>query len=74
MNRARWNYIKSLPANTARYFHVSAPIAWITNPITNVQQPMVRKRDRRFPAAPGMIGDTYNVGRNAEKRARRGVA
>jgi hypothetical protein len=74
MLSARWERIKALPANTARFFHVSAPIVWVHNPLTNAQQPLVRKRDRRLPlSVTNQPGVTYNAGRNAAKRERRAL-
>ena len=72
LSRARWAYLKSLPANTARMVFISAPLIRGIHPITN--QPFVRavKRDRRYPEGPANLpGNTYNAGRNAAKRARR---
>ncbi len=65
MTDARWARIKSLPANTARYFHTSCRAGMRGDP-----------RGIGYPAIPYVEkpGTTYNVGRNMAKRERKALA
>jgi len=65
MNAARWKYLKALTPPAPRYLHTSAAVAMLPQP-TDPLMPSIPWTQRP--------GDTYNVGRNAEKRRRRADA
>ncbi len=61
MNKKRWNYLKSLAPPAPTYLHVAAEVGIAPNP----KNPMM-------PGTPWVAkGESYNVGRNASKRADR---
>ena len=60
LSPSHWRYLKSLPPCTERWFHISAPIIRVTNPVTGVSTPFAQRP-----------GSTYNVGHNAAKREAR---
>lgn len=65
MNKSRWQYLKSLTVGPGRYAHMSAAVRMLPNPAGD-HLPLVPWIERP--------GHTYDVGRNAAKRARRVAA
>lgn len=73
VSRAEFKRRQALSQDTARYIHISAPLARGVNPITNVAFVRVLKRNRSLMPHPitNPAGSTYSVGRNKAKREAR---
>jgi hypothetical protein len=67
LSRERWAYIKALRPSAGRYLHVSAPI--IQNPARALE--MAAKGFSLLPELVVGPTETFNAGRNLDKRMKR---